>query len=231
MNGYVYQFVALVLQAAQAHNITIDGVANYNVPPGNITTDGTGNPSPPSLTSYTITAIIGADDFNDDNTTLNEVFDVIVNITRQVTPTCASLNDLLFISSLTCRKLSWDCLGRWVCLGGIFRGCFLMVISTVTPHMDGPSALLNVSPRSLQRNSSTRFSSLETLCVHAAPPPPPRNESSCNSTAIVFRVTLSRRLHTRREQSTYLVTTRSFSSNSVSDTPPSPSYPLAQWAS
>lgn len=111
--------MALVLQASQAHNITIEGGAKYNLPSGNIPTDGMGNAPPPGLTSYTSTAIIGADDFNDDSTTLNQVFDIIVNTTRYVSPTCASLNYFLSISlPLTCLRLSWNCLEHWVCEQG-----------------------------------------------------------------------------------------------------------------
>ena len=90
MNGLVYQIVALVLQASQAHNVTINGGHKYNIPSGNITI----NPSPfgatsaPNLTSYSTAAISGADDFNDDNTTIRDLFDIIVNTTREVTPTC-----------------------------------------------------------------------------------------------------------------------------------------------
>jgi hypothetical protein len=100
VNGYVYEFVAFVLQASQAYNITIDGGDKYNVPSGTIVTGMMGNAPPPGLTSYTETAIIGADDFNDDDTTLSNVFDTIVNLTRQVTPTCMSLVSLL--SSFFC---------------------------------------------------------------------------------------------------------------------------------
>lgn len=91
VNGEIYQFVAFVLQASQAHNITIDGGAKYNVPSGSIVINGMGKTSTPNLTSYATAAIIGADDFNDDNTTLDGLFDIIVNTTRQVTPSCMFL--------------------------------------------------------------------------------------------------------------------------------------------
>jgi hypothetical protein len=95
LNGDIYRFVAFILQASQAHGITIGGSDKYNVPSGNVTVDETGNEPPTStLTSYTTTAIIGADDFNDDNTTVTDLFDIIVGVTRQVTPTCTFASDL-----------------------------------------------------------------------------------------------------------------------------------------
>lgn len=93
MNGYVYQFVAFVLQASQVRGITIEGGAKYNVPSANITLIETGNPPPPDLTSYTGDATIGADDFNDDNVTITDLFDIVVDFTRRVTPTCAFLDN------------------------------------------------------------------------------------------------------------------------------------------
>ena len=95
VNSFVYQLVGLVLQASQAHNIAIEGCAKYNVPSGNITLTGTGNPSSPTLTSYSLTAIIGADDFVDSNATMTDLFDTIVDVTQQITPTCAFLRDIL----------------------------------------------------------------------------------------------------------------------------------------
>ena len=95
MNAYIYQLVAVVLQTAQVHNITVPGGDKYNVPSVNIT-----NPTGPvdpgtipasNLTSYTTAAISGADDFRDDKTTIKGVFDIIVQTTRKVTPTCMFL--------------------------------------------------------------------------------------------------------------------------------------------
>ena len=88
MNGAIYDFVAFVLQASQAHNLTIDGGGKYNVPSKEITIDKSTFGSSPNLTSYALAAISGADDFNDDNTTIKDVFDIIVNNTREVTSTC-----------------------------------------------------------------------------------------------------------------------------------------------
>jgi len=87
VNTDVYQIVALVLQASQAYNVTIGGGHKYNVPSGNITFDQS-SLNQVSLTSYSVSAISGADDFNDDDTTIEDLFDDIVGITREVTPTC-----------------------------------------------------------------------------------------------------------------------------------------------
>jgi len=95
VNGYIYQFVALVLQTAQANNVTVPGGDTYNFPSVNITdpTEGVDPGTTPvsNLTSYTTAAIIGADDFSNGKTTINDVFDMIVQVTRNVTPTCMFL--------------------------------------------------------------------------------------------------------------------------------------------
>ena len=83
--GDVYQILALVLQAAQAHNVTVPGGKKYNVPSGNITFNNTASTN---LTSYSLVAIIGADDFRDNNTKVKDIFDTFVEITRDITPTC-----------------------------------------------------------------------------------------------------------------------------------------------
>jgi len=85
VNTDIYAFVALVLQASKALNITIPGCEKYNVPTGNITL--TGSNSPPTLVSYSPEAITGSDDFVDGDATIKDVFDVIVDITRDITPT------------------------------------------------------------------------------------------------------------------------------------------------
>jgi hypothetical protein len=46
MNGDIYVFSALVLQAAQALKIAVPGGKKYNVPSGNITFGDTGDASP-----------------------------------------------------------------------------------------------------------------------------------------------------------------------------------------
>jgi len=88
MNRGVYQIAALVLQAAETYNVThtIGGGRKYNVPSENITFD-----DPPLYLpsfNYSPSAIAGADDFSDDDATIEDLFDLIVSVTREVTPTC-----------------------------------------------------------------------------------------------------------------------------------------------
>jgi len=92
VNNFLYKFVGFVLQTSQAHNITIDGGDGYNIPSGNFTIDESllseiGAIPSPTLTNYAEAAISGADDFNDGNTTIKDVFDTIVNNTRELTST------------------------------------------------------------------------------------------------------------------------------------------------
>ena len=89
MNGPIYNFVAFILQASRAHNIKIGGGRKYNVPSEEITVDKLAfGPSQPGLKSYVQEAVFGADDFKDVNTTVKEVFDIVVNTTREFAPTC-----------------------------------------------------------------------------------------------------------------------------------------------
>jgi hypothetical protein len=89
VNGDLYRLVVLILQAAEAHNITVGGGSQYNVPSGNFTFNLPSVPATSeSLTSYTQAAICGADNFNDDDVIVRDVFDTIVDITREITPTC-----------------------------------------------------------------------------------------------------------------------------------------------
>ena len=92
VNNIVYPFVAIVLQAAQVHNVVVPGGRKYNIPSGNFTIDLTGGDSTLTLTSYSEVAIAGADDFADGDVTVKEVFDIIVSNTREVTPTCKFSN-------------------------------------------------------------------------------------------------------------------------------------------
>ncbi|KAF9793491.1 Alpha/Beta hydrolase protein [Thelephora terrestris] len=98
VNGFLYEYVALVLQASQAHNVTIPGGRKYNVPPGNITIDDTADTFFPNRTSYSQAAIAGADDFEDGNTTISNIFDIIVENTREVTPTFGAIWSLGYFS-------------------------------------------------------------------------------------------------------------------------------------
>ena len=95
VNGWLYQAVGFILQTARANNITVPCNRKYNVPSGNITvgpppSPPLGPPPIPGLTPYTMVAIPGADDFSDNKTTIKDIFDAIVDTTREVTPTCMS---------------------------------------------------------------------------------------------------------------------------------------------
>ena len=120
MNTYIYQTVALVLQIAQAHNVTIPGCQKYNVPSGNITDPSSSTQSSTSnLTSYSAAAITGADDFADNQTTIKDLFDTIVYNTRKITPTCKFpiVGSYPFVS-LTPSESSRIRLASWVRAGG-----------------------------------------------------------------------------------------------------------------
>lgn len=140
MNGYVYQFVGLVLQASRAYNVTIDGGAKYNVPPGEFTIDQSfsselGVTSSPNLTSYTEAAITGADDFSDDNTTIRDAFDIIVSITREVTPSCEFPVTRIYLFVLLSAKSSRNRLGSCVRTRGSTSGtCILMSACSYTSY-------------------------------------------------------------------------------------------------
>ncbi|KAF9644793.1 alpha/beta-hydrolase [Thelephora ganbajun] len=104
VNSYVYDVVALALQASRAHNITVPGGHKYKVPSGNVTINRSflslaSVASSPNLTSYTSMAISGADDFNDDNTKIKDIFDIIVDTTREVTSTFGTIWGLGYTSS------------------------------------------------------------------------------------------------------------------------------------
>ena len=95
INGDVYQLLVVLAQIAQAHNVTVSGGARYTVPSVEISLDKTflsnsgAAPAPaPNLTSYSSVAISGADNFNDDGVTIKDVFDTIVDVTRDVSSAC-----------------------------------------------------------------------------------------------------------------------------------------------
>ena len=92
-NNEIYQAIGLIYQTAQAHNVTLDGGLNINITPGEFAIDKSplsriSARAPGVLSSYSSAAIAGADNFNDGGVTINDVFDLIVENTRQVTPTC-----------------------------------------------------------------------------------------------------------------------------------------------
>ena len=88
VNGFLYEFVGLVLQASSAHNVTAPGGRKYNVPSEKIIIDNTVAEFYPDMTSYTQLAIAGSDDFNDYNTTIRDIFDFLVENTREVSTAC-----------------------------------------------------------------------------------------------------------------------------------------------
>ena len=122
MNTDIYELVAFILQASQELNITVPGGKKYNIPTESVIIN-TGGTSPPTLTSYSTAAIIGADDFVDSGVTINSVFDTIVNVTREITPTCRfSVIGLRLFISLTRHQSSRNGLVIWVGTGAtIFR--------------------------------------------------------------------------------------------------------------
>jgi len=91
-NNEVYQLIGLIHQTALARNVTLDGSLKINVPSGEFTFDKSGlgksGAALGPLTSYSPAAIAGADNFNDDSATISDVFDSIVENTRDITPTC-----------------------------------------------------------------------------------------------------------------------------------------------
>ena len=82
----LYPTVVSILQIAQAHGVTVPGGRQYNVPSDNVTDPilkGYNTPES-NLFSYSLVAIAGADDFGDSNTAINDIFDFIVETTRNV---------------------------------------------------------------------------------------------------------------------------------------------------
>jgi len=176
VNGFIYQFAGFILQTSQARNVTIDGADKYIVPSGDFTISesllrGIGALPPPNLTSYTPLAIGGADNFNDGDVTIKDVFDIIVKTTREVTPTCKSPAVSVHIYSFTdpsrIKSEPSGVLGTYK--KRHFLAYVLTIVSPVMTRMDGPSVLLNNFPHTPLGNSSTQFSSLETPCVHLGP--------------------------------------------------------------
>jgi len=170
VNGETYDWVVFILQTAQAHNITIDGSGKYNVPSEKITIDVSVFESSQNLTSYATAAISGADDFNDDNTTIKDMFDMVVNNTREVTPTCEfSLFTLICSFHLPGPNQVGTVWSLGYVQGEAFSEGILTVTSSVTLCMDGQFEVLSDSPHSVLSSSRTQFSSWELLCVHSTP--------------------------------------------------------------
>jgi hypothetical protein len=143
VNGFLYEFVGLVLQASQAHNVSVPCGRKYNVPSEKITIDDTVATYYPNMTSYTPAAIPGVDDFNDGSTTIRDLFDIIVEDTREVTPACKTftIRSRLFIS-LTRPQPSRSRVDTRVSTGRNTSNKH--VLTTARPDtlcMDGPSVL------------------------------------------------------------------------------------------
>lgn len=171
MNDVTYNLVASILQTSQAHNVTIDGGDKYNVPSEEVTIDESIFGPPQSLISHALEAISGADNFNDDNTTIREVFDSLVNNTREVTPTCESS---LFTHIYSFHLPSPNQVGSLWSLGYVQEEAFsedmpLTIASSATVCMDGRFVVLSGSPRSALSSSRTQFLLWEPPYVH--PPP------------------------------------------------------------
>ena len=101
MNGMFYSTAVYILQLAQTHNVAVPGGRRYNTPSENIANPISPNDiSPPNLNSYTGVAIPGADDVGDSKMTIRDIFDFIVDLTRDVSPTCEfpAINSYLFDS-------------------------------------------------------------------------------------------------------------------------------------
>ena len=119
VNNEIYQLVGLILQTAAAHNVTLGGDVEFNVPSGKFALDksrvGGNGAAPGALTSYSPAAIAGADNFSDDGATISDVFDTIVENTRDVTPTCEfSIIRSYPFALLTRPKSSRNRLDPWV---------------------------------------------------------------------------------------------------------------------
>ena len=161
-NGVIYQVVCLILQAAEAHNITVGGGSKYNVPSGDFTTNLPNVPATSqNLTSYALAAIAGADNFNDDNVIARDVFDIIVDVTREVTPTCEFpiVRPYLRTPPTHPQIKSEPCGLLGMCKRRSSLGRILTTASSVTVRMDGLSVLLNGYPHSALSNLSTPSSS------------------------------------------------------------------------
>ena len=174
MNNWLYQAVASILQSARANNITVPCNRKYNVPPGNITVGPPpppplGPPPIPGLTSYTMVAIPGADDFNDNKTTIKDVFDAIVSTTREVTPTCMfPVIDLYPFVLLTIPPNQVGIVWSLGCVREmrLFRDDTLTLVFSAMHRMGGPSVLLSSFPHTNPRSSRTHCFSLRTAYVH-----------------------------------------------------------------
>jgi hypothetical protein len=225
VNTDAYQIVALILQIAQAHNVTVPGGHQYNVPSENITSPTLPAQLPPQI-SYSTAAITGADDFNDGETTIKDLFDITVQITREVTPTCMFpiVGSYIYLSHLPRSESSRNLLASFVRVGGnIFRRIILTIASLAILRINGPPIPLSSFPRTALRSSRTQFSSSEIACVQ----PTTRTEITPRLITTIPRLTRSRRSQVRKRSQACSVMMPSWSSNKDLVTRPSPSSRLA----
>ena len=216
MNSFLYAYVALVMQASQAHNVPIPGGRKYNVPSGNITIDDTVDTFYPNRTSYSQAAIAGSDDFSYGNTTTKDAFDIIVENTREVSPTCKSRTVRLYMFILLIHpQSSRSHLASGVRTKVVSEYYALTIALVGTARLDGLSVLLSGFPHTVLSGSSTRFLSLKIPCAYST------LQTHHSLTIKIPRPTLSRRSQAHKQPPTCLVTTLSCSSNWASVTPPS----------
>ena len=150
VNNEVYPVVVSLLQLAQAHNVAVPGGRHYNLPSQNTThTIPQDAIYPPFLTSYSGVAITGADDFGDSQTTIKDIFDIIIKTTREVTQTCEfPVINLRLFDLLTRSQIKSEHSGL---LGTCGRKCFrsngyLTAATLGTHHISGPSVPLRNFP-------------------------------------------------------------------------------------
>jgi hypothetical protein len=163
----LYQYVAL---SSQAHNTTISGGHKYNIPSGNITLEGPLKGEPrPNMTMYSEYAISGADDFSDGSVTVKEVFDFVVNTTREITPTC-ELSNVLKPAPLRCvdpcSRSSRSYLGTWACGESTIPWGYLTLFTPFSTFWL-VSPVEKLPPTALS-SSSIWFLSSEISFVHSA---------------------------------------------------------------
>jgi hypothetical protein len=229
-NGIIYQVVCLILQAAEAHNITVGGGSKYNVPSGNFTTN---LPSVPTtsqnLTSYALAAIAGADNFNDDNVIVRDVFDIIVDVTREVTPTC----EFPIVRSCLCVPLTHPQIKLEPCglLGTCKRRHFLGAHSDSSPLSYSSYGWPVRSVERLPPFSSKQLKYPVLVIGNTVRTPPPRAKPSRGLTVSIPRLTRSRRSRVHNTPPPCLVTVLSWSSSSASATRHSLKSRLALWVS
>jgi len=166
--------VGSILQTAQLFNVaTITG--KYNMPSETIGFESSlglpGAGPSPNLTTYALTAISGADNFNDGSVTIKDVFDVVVSNTRNVTPTC-ELSVFRSRPFALLILISHESKSEPSGASGTRQRVLFFVkmysdnsFRPVTFRTLGPSDPLNRFPHSTLNHSRPQFSSSETRYV------------------------------------------------------------------